>query len=231
MRLFCFAYAGGTASFYSILKPYLDSAINLDSMEYAGHGTRRKEPCYHEFTELVDDLYPRIQKAVNIEPYALMGYSMGCIAVAEILNKILVGKELPPPVHVFLAAHEPHTKSELQGFSSGEMDELVKERTLRFGGIPEQLIRNQSFWRMYLPVYRADYSMIGRYDFDTLKLKTCVPATIFYSEEDTPFADMEQWKKYFVESCNFRCFEGGHFFIQQHSREIAAIISERLLRI
>ena len=86
---------------------------------------------------------------------------------------------------MFLAAHEPHGKAELAGFDPGKKDEWVKERTLRFGGIPEKLLNNPAFWRMYLPVFRADYEMIWKYDFGKLDLRTEIPAEIFYSEEDT----------------------------------------------
>ena len=208
MRLFCFSH--GAASFFDPLKPYLETPVELTGMEYAGHGMRMKENLYRDFGELADDLYPRIREMLGggREPYALMGYSMGSISAVEVLKRILSERELPPPVHVFLAAHEPHTKGELAGFSSGESDELVRERTVRFGGVPETLINNRSFWRLYLPVYRADYSMIGRYDFDRLGLRTGIPATVFYSEEDTPFKEMEQWKKYFVGKVEFIRFDG-----------------------
>ncbi len=73
--------------------------------------------------------------------------------------------------------------------------------------------------------------MIGRYDFDRLGLRTRIPATVFYSEEDTPLREMEQWEKYFVGKIEFIRFDGNHFFIQQHYREMAEIISERLIEI
>lgn len=233
MRLFCFTYAGGAAAFFDLLKPYLDPSIELNGMEYAGHGKRMKENFYQNFRELVDDLYPRMRDILRgqDEPYALMGYSMGSISTVEVLKKILSEGEMPAPIHVFLAAHEPHTKGELRGFNSGELDDMVRERTVRFGGLPDSLIHNRSFWRLYLPVYRADYSMIGRYDFDGLGLRTEIPATVFYSEEDTPLMEMEQWKRYFIRDCGFIRFDGNHFFMQQYYREMAAAISERLLNI
>lgn len=240
MRLFCFNCAGGSTSFYNPLRTYLEPDIELTVLEYAGHGKRRKESFYRDFREMVDDLYPRIREIVrgswgsemnhenlSWESYALMGYSMGCISVVEILKKILEEKELPPPVHIFLAAHEPHTKSELRGFQSGEMDEMVMERTIRFGGLPEQLIHNRSFWRLYLPTYRADYSMIGRYNFDGLTLRTKIPATVFYSQDDTLLHDMEEWKRNFTGECEFIRFDGNHFFMLQHYQEIAKILLDR----
>lgn len=233
MRLFCFTHAGGAASFFDLLKPYLDPSIRLTGLEYAGHGKRMKEKPYLGFGELADDLYPSMKEMLcgGHEPYALMGYSMGSISAVELLKRIMSEEKLPLPLHVFLAAHEPHTKKELQGFCSEEMDDMVRERTVCFGGLPESLINNRSFWRVYMPVYRADYSMIGRYDFDKLGLRTKIPVTVFYSEEDTPRMEMEQWKKYFTGKSEFIRFDGNHFFIQQHYREIAEIISERLTEI
>ena len=222
--MFCFTYAGGNASFFEGIEKDLP-AFELVKLEYAGHGARRKEPFYGSFDELAEDLYAFFEKTYSGGEYGLFGYSMGTITLAEILKRILAdpGKKLPS--HVFLAAHEPRTKAELAGFQPDELDEWVKDRTIRFGAIPEKLIRNASFWRMYLPLFRADYSIIGKYRFEDLRLKTEIPATVFYSETDTPRAEMEEWRKYFTGSCEFFEFEGSHFFIQKHHGEMARIIT------
>lgn len=50
----------------------------------------------------------------------------------------------------------------------------------------------------------------------------------FYSETDTPRADMELWKKYFTGE--LYAFEGTHFFIQLNHEEMAGIIRDRMSR-
>ena len=227
-QVFCFTYAGGAASFFDLMAGDLRSAEWIP-LEYAGHGERRKEPFYGDFKELADDLLPRIMAARNSQPYALFGYSMGSVAAAEILGRILTEGKTEPPKCVFLAAHEPHGKAELAGFDPGKKHEWVKERTLRFGGIPEKLLNNPAFWRMYLPVFRADYEMIWKYDFGKLDLRTEIPAEIFYSQEDTPLAEMEKWRRYFTGECEFHRYEGNHFFILEHHREMAGVLRRRLL--
>ena len=151
-----------------------------------------------------DDLYARLLADGTGGAYGLLGYSMGTIAMAEILKRILDDPEIPDPVHVFLAAHEPHTKAELAGYKPDELNEWVKERTIRFGGIPEKLLKNEPFWRMYLPLYRADYTLIGKYRFEDLQFRTRIPATVFYSETDTPRKDMEGWSRFFIGLCRGR---------------------------
>ena len=226
-QLFCFTYAGGNASFFEGIEKDLP-AFDLVKPEYAGHGTRRREPFYGSFDELAEDLYARFGEDYSGGEYALFGYSMGTITLVEILKRILADPEKPRPSHIFLAAHEPRTKAELAGFRPDELDEWVKDRTIRFGAIPEKLIRNQSFWRMYLPLFRADYSIIGKYQFEDLKLETEIPATVFYSETDTPRAEIGEWGRYFTGSCEFIEFEGSHFFIQEHHKEMARIITSRM---
>ena len=228
MQLFCFTYAGGTATFFDTIENELDG-IEVVKLEYSGHGTRHREPLFYSFNDLSADIYIKLKEEYKGGTYALFGYSMGTITLVEVLKRILNDPEIGLPASVFLAAHEPHSKTELSDFSPDILsDEWVKDRTIAFGAVPEQLVNNNSFWRLYLPLYRADYCMIGNYKFEKLELKTTVPATIFYSETDTPRKEMELWRNFFIGDCEFCCFEGKHFFIQQHYKEMTGIIQKRL---
>lgn len=231
MQLFCFTFAGGSASFFDALEKCIGTSIEVVKLEYAGHGARHRERFYDSFSQLAEDLYGVIRSRYRREEsYALLGYSMGSIAAVETLREIICLNKMPPPVHMFLGAHEPHAKSELMGYGEDERDELVKARTIRFGGVPESLVDNKSFWRLYLPIYRADYTLIGSYDFQRLYLESKIPATVFYSETDTPYANMTQWKRVFIGTCKFVRYEGNHFFIQEHCQEMADVIKESLLQ-
>lgn len=229
MKLYCFSYAGGNAVFFDFLNSYIGSNIDVVKLEYAGHGKRRKEHFYTDFSELSDDMYRQIRLwNKNDEAYALFGYSMGSISVIETLKKILDNEEIAPPIHIFLAAHEPCARKELEGFDEVTLDDWIRERTIQFGGIPERLVHNKSFWRVYLPIYRADYQMIGKYDFGRISLRSRIPATVFCSESDTPYSLIKDWKRYFIGECDLIPFEGNHFFIYGHEQEIADMIMRKL---
>lgn len=229
MKLICFTYAGGSASFYNELKKELAPEIELIALEYAGHGRRHREPFYKDFFELANDMYENISSIiVENEDYALMGYSMGSISAIEVFQ-LIIKNNRKAPIHIFLAAHEPYTKKSLAKYRNKENDDLVKNRTIQFGAVPEKLIENKSFWRMYLPIYRADYFIIGKYRFEDLTLKTNIPATILYSETDTPYEIISSWNEYFIDKCDFIKYEGNHFFINTHCREIAEEIKNRLV--
>lgn len=223
-QIFCFTYAGGNASFFDEIEKDLPD-YEMVKVEYPGHGIRHREHFVSSFSELIDDIYPVVKRAYKGGGYGLFGYSMGTIVLVEILKWIMSDGAMPLPDRVFLAAHEPHSKAELVGFTECEIDDWVKERTIKFGAVPETLINNKVFWRTYLPLYRADYSLIGKYRFEDLDVKTKIPATVFYSETDTPLVEMKKWKGYFVGEVDFHCYEGTHFFIRQHHKEMARVIS------
>ena len=223
-QIFCFTYAGGNASFFDEIEKDLPD-YEMVKIEYPGHGIRHREHFVSSFSELIDDIYPVVKQAYKRGGYGLFGYSMGTIVLVEILKRIMSDGTMPLPDRVFLAAHEPHSKAELVGFTKCETDDWVKERTIKFGAVPETLMNNKVFWRTYLPLYRADYSIIGKYRFEELDVKTKIPATVFYSETDTPLIEMKKWKEHFVGEVDFHCYEGTHFFIRQHHKEIARVIS------
>lgn len=230
MQLYCLPYAGGTADFFSRLDPWFGSSIALIKLEYAGHGARHREPLYQVFSQLADDMYAAVKaRHCTGEPYALFGYSMGSIAAAEVLARILQDGIMPPPARVFLAAHGPSVKRELLRFQGDEADEWVKRRTVSMGGIPEKLLENRTFWRIYLPLYRADYTLITNYDFDKMALACDIPLTGLYGKDDLTLEEMRAWRRYFHGECEFVEFPGNHFFMTEYCRELAALMEERLL--
>ena len=229
--LFCFAYAGGTADFYKILVNALPADFNLICFDYPGHGNRHREKLCTCFEEVVEDFYPKIKDYIlsnNVKEYGLFGYSMGSITCFEIASKIYKLNEVLMPKHIFLAAHEPMDRMQLDDVKESDLDEYVKKRTIDFGAVPEKLINNKSFWRMYLPLYKADYLMIYRCHLEKIDYKLDVPLTVFYSEIDTPYDKIIKWSQLFSKECNYIKFDGPHFFINQYYEEIASLIKQQM---
>ena len=228
--LFCFPFAGGTADFYNPLEKECGSGIQFIKLEYPGHGLRRKESLCDSFEKLTSDLLPLILntlKSYEYPDYSLMGYSMGSIALFDVLRNLIECNEILKPKHIFLAAHQPSPIRTLKEIPENELDTWVKKRTIEFGGVDEKLLDNKIFWRVYLPVFKNDYKMIANYNFYASTFFTQIPATIFYSETDTPFLEMKEWDNFFKGECGYIAFSGSHFFIREHYSEMAKIIRNK----
>ncbi len=230
MKLFCFTFAGGTTAFFDDIKRELDveGDIEVISHDYPGHGKRHKEALCSSINAMARDMKGIIREEYEGDEYSLFGYSMGSIVLTEILRLILEEKDMKLPVAVFLAAHTPDSMMDMSSYNDRDLDEVVKERTLRYGEVPEKLTDNPTFWRFYLPLYRADYTNIWDYDFDKPGLRTSIPAVFFYSEEDTPYEKMREWRKYYTGDTEFKKYKGKHFFIRENYKDMAGIMKGRL---
>lgn len=228
MQLICFTYAGGTSELYGNIQIELKDMIDVIAIDYQGHGNRRKERLNTDIDSLSEDMLNQIMAKCNIEePFAFMGYSMGsivAIAVYELMKKR--GYKLP--IHIFLAAHFPETNKRYLDYMDEKMDEEIKKHIAEFGGIPSNLMNNDAFWRIYIPIYKADFHTIGTYNFEDRKPIVKTPVTFFYSESDTPLKKLKKWEDYFELGCDFFCYEGNHFFIKDNYKEISAIIKYKI---
>ena len=229
MQLFCFTYAGGTAEFYDMFNNKLNKDIEVVAFDYAGSGKRFKEPFYKDFDELSNDMYEKVKDNLNGD-YFLFGYSMGSLVLAKVLELIINKKEIPLPKCVFLNAHEPKPKSEIRDIKGDELDEIIKKHTLKFGGIPKELIKNKSFWRMYLPIYRSHFTLLHNFDFK-FNFKTSVPAVICYSESDIKREDILLWNNFFIGTVEYNGLMGNHFFIKDHTQFICDLINTKLIEV
>lgn len=202
--------------------------MDVIAIEYPGHGLRSKEPLCENMHELAEDMVSMMKLKGDLDrPYSLLGYSMGTI-VALAVYELLAKRGYRKPQNMFLAAHFPSSNSEYLRFKDAGMEKRVQEYVLEFGGIPNKVQNNATFWRVYLPIYQADFYAIGTYCFTDKKAAIDVPVVIFYAEDDTPYARMVKWKDYFGKECNFVCYNGNHFFIQAQYKNMAQVIKREI---
>lgn len=230
--VFCFSHAGGSADFFNLLEQAAPD-IDFIKLEYPGHGKRLNESLCDSIREVVEKLYPiivDIYKTKSIShsaEYGLLGYSMGSIAAFDMARYISERKEIDLPKHIFLAAHAPIARVSMNDISKSDIDEYVRQRTIEFNAVPQGLIENRAFWRVYLPIYKADYLMISGYTFEACEDISNIPTSIFFSGEDTAKEDIVKWDNYFS-TTEYYEYSGSHFFICDNYKKMAHIIAKKM---
>jgi len=231
INLFCFPYAGGSASVYSKWKPYLHPSIELKPVELAGRGRRMPDPMYKDVQEMIDDVFRLLLDEIGKTPYAFFGHSMGGMIAYELTHKV---KEhnLPLPLHVFFSGrHAPQVKSNEKEYNL-MTDEEFKTEVMGLGGTPREFFEYPELLELFLPLLKNDFKLAETQIRGSEITPLDGAITVFMGKEDDLTSEQcDGWKLQTRQLCTMYHFEGGHFFLHDETEEIVKIINSTLRRV
>lgn len=228
-KLFCFPYAGGSATVYNKWKEYLDPCIELIPVELAGRGRRIHENLYTDLPQAIEDVFKIIRNQIGQEPYALFGHSLGGLISYELAIKIRNCK-LPSPSHLFFSGKSaPGVKNKDEKIYHLMSDDLFKKEIIALGGTPPEFFEHPELLQLLLPMLKNDFKLA---ETETNNITTDpfdANITVFMGKQDefTP-EQCDAWKKHTLQVCSIHYFEGGHFFLHKEALQMANIINRNL---
>lgn len=225
LRLFCFPFAGGSATAYHRWPRLASPRLHVCGVEYPGRGTRMDEEPFMSLTGLVRHLADQIGPMLD-RPFAFFGHSMGGLVAFE-LARTLRDRGWPAPVHLFISAaaepgRPPHRTALYRASDEEVVDELVK-----LGGTPPELLADRELMSMTARVLRADYTALGTYEFRRAA-PLAVPMTVLGGRADpiTAPAELRGWQAQTVAGCRFRMFPGDHFYLHGAAADILRTVED-----
>ena len=229
MKIICIPYAGGTAEIFDDLQKYLADGYQICSIEYAGHGSRKQEPYYESFDEMVFDAACQINELLKKEDpkeaYILFGYSMGTIVEYELYAKNLLIKK---PSGIVLGCHEPpDVKWAAAGYYMLS-DEAFLDHMRKLGGLPgceEEMLANRFFRKLVFEPIRKDYELLADYTFGIYTVLEA-PVKIIFSPNDIDPEKMTGWGKFLRDDAELIPMGSSHFLIREVPEQVAAVLSE-----
>lgn len=223
-KLFCIPYAGSSAMLYSKWRSSLNENVELIPLELAGRGRRFSEPFYTSFDEAVEDLYNEVKK-YDLDDYAILGHSMGSWLAVELAYRL----EEKPPQKMFLAGNWPPHMQRIEAELHKMCDEEFKNEILRVGGTPKELFENKEILEFFMPILRADYTILEKYNGpNNLKKITEEIVILNGIEDDVTKEELRGWQSYTNSKFDIYEFEGGHFFINEKSKEVIDLINKKM---
>jgi medium-chain acyl-[acyl-carrier-protein] hydrolase len=228
VKLFCFPFAGGSASYYLKWKKNIHPSIEVCSVELAGRGARMRDDFYRSTDAMVDDLCEKILKQINGTPYAMFGHSLGGIT-SFLLAKKLKENNYKEPVHLFISGRNPPhiPRVESQRFHI-LADNVFKEKVLNLGGIPQDIAAYPELLDFFLPIMKNDFALNDYFMEITASPLNC-NISVFKGEADDLATKCELWNSYTTGNFVSHSFEGGHFFINEHTNKIIDLVNTSLL--
>ncbi len=215
---------------YNTWKKHLHHSIELYPIELAGRGKRFSEPLYGSFEEAVEDIYRCVNEGLDDSDYAIFGHSMGSLLAVELLHK-LKQSEHRAPIHAFFSGrYPPHIKKEEEAIHTLPDEEFTNE-IFKLGGTSKELMESDELLELFIPILKADYRILDGYTYDHGTGKFDCGITVFSGIDDSEIeqGELSQWQAYTEKTCKIYEFQGGHFFINEHSRSIVEIINSTLL--
>jgi medium-chain acyl-[acyl-carrier-protein] hydrolase len=230
LRLFCFPYAGGSASIFRDWAESLPATVEVCAVQLPGRGSRMLEPAITRMPRLIKALAPAILPYLD-KPFAFFGHSMGT-AISLELARYLRRKSKVEPVHLFVSGgRAPQLYvEELPTYNLPEAEFLKELR--RLNGTPAEILEHPELMRLLLPVLRADFELIQTYVYTSGKPLTC-PITAFGGtlDKDVGLRRLQAWRAQTAADFSLRMIPGDHFFIHASRKRLLATLSKELDKI
>jgi surfactin synthase thioesterase subunit len=136
---------------------------------------------------------------------------------------------MDPPVHLYVsAARAPQVPDPEPPIHRLPEPRLI-DKLRAMNGTPEEMLRDRDAIALYLPIVRADFSLIETYIHQTEPPLDC-PLTVFGGERDeTVNKDaLVPWQSQTRRDFSLEMFSGDHFFIQHSRAELLTVLTQQL---
>ena len=227
-NLICFPHAGGSKFSYNRFIGVASGGLNIIPVELPGRGARIHEKLIENAYHMVDDVFEQIEPKIALDvPYAIYGHSMGAL-IGYLITRRIARESMPMPIHLFFSgAKPPFTLEEEPPVHLFKREELI-DQLRRLGGIPDRILNNENLIRFLEPIVRADFRVIRTYQHHPEQPFNVPITVIIGTHENISRQQALLWQKETVKKTEVKFFEGDHFFIFDHAKEIMKLVDQRI---
>jgi medium-chain acyl-[acyl-carrier-protein] hydrolase len=227
MRLICFPDAGGAPELFRKWSAVECETLQVVPCGLPGQGRRLFERACLEWDALVEDVYLRLEKALQ-DPHAFYGHCFGAQLAYEMTRR--VARQLPGRTrHLFVAGCRS-PDSEYLGPVRRHLDDLEFAQAMRdTGDSPIEVLDNQRLLDLLMPGIRA-YSRLCEVWMGSDETQLEVPLTAFCGSADVTDGreSMQRWRRYTRGDFELIELPGGHRFIDLQWERVSELVKTRL---
>ena len=230
LQLFCFPYAGGSASAFKLWADALTEDIELCVIQMPGREERLGEKLITDMSILVDTLAKEIT-TFSDRPFAFFGHSMGAIVAYETALRLRY-IEASQPVHLFLSSRAaPHMQDKSSPLRFLDDATFIDSLHRTYGAVPEVIRQSEELKKVFLPILRADVELLETYAEEASEPLHC-PITALGGTSDPAIskAMLTGWRTRTKSEFMQYEFPGEHFYINSKREEVITSIIDDLSR-
>ena len=232
IRLFCLPHAGAGTSAYNLWKRFLPATIEVCPIQIPGRESRLSEACVTDCTTLIESITLALTAHLD-KPYAIFGHSMGALLALD-LAQSLRAHGLRSPSHLFVSGRNAtHVPMKHGSIHKMEDEDFLAALATRYGGLPQEILDTPELLELYLPILRADLTLLETHRYQPLGPLDC-PVSAFCGKDDAnvSVAGLEAWGEHTSSTFETKWFDGGHFYLSGPSRAtLLDLVAARLAAI
>lgn len=230
LHLYCLPHSGASAMIYARWRRLLPSWLEVRPLELPGRGRRIGEPPMTDLPALAARLAGELVRDTatgSDAPYALFGHSLGGLVAFEMAHELRRLGARPPRMLFASAAAAPSRRDDGRWAEPLDDAGLIAEMR-RLSGTPEEVFGERDLLEMTLPVLRADFLMVGRYEHRRRPPLDCPIAAFGGRHDDVPEEALLAWREETLGSFSLTMLDGDHFFIRGCEDELLGHLLDRL---
>lgn len=219
-----FPHAGGAALAYRATGTAL-AAAGADAyvMQYPQRGDRLTHPAPTTVGELAADLFDG-GSWDRLGPLRLFGHCMGAVVAFE-FAKVAQQRGVEVSALWVSASEAPSAVAASPSLPMAQ-SEIIAEM-VDLGGTDPQLLEDEDFVELLLMAVRADYAAFNRYSCDDDVRIDADIHTLGGSRDHRISENMlRRWESHTTGAFTCSIFDGGHFYINEHTADVAELIHE-----
>nr|WP_247655372.1 alpha/beta fold hydrolase [Pseudoalteromonas sp. MMG007] len=227
MRLFCFPYAGGSATAFVPWVRHLPKDVEVVLLQPPGRGSRFSEVAHEDMLSLTSEILAE-QNFITEVPYVFFGHSLGSRVAFEVARELQYRRLLAPLHFIASGSRAPHLAEKLESIHNLSDWEFAKKLE-DLNGTPKEILHNKELMQLVLPSLRADFRIAESHVAKPEPL-SC-PITVFYGIEDdaVTIEKVNAWQELSKFTINTIAFKGGHFFINEAKNQVLTTLTDILV--
>ena len=232
LKMFCFPYAGGTASVYRNWAGVLPPKVQVIPVEFPGRGARFWESPIVSMPSLIEALAEAIIPLLD-KPFAFFGHSMGAVIAFELARRLHREYDRRPQALFPSGRRAPQIPDTGPITYDLPKNEFVEELR-RIGGTPKEVLEHVELLEIMIPLLRADFQLIQTYEYIPGDPLRCPIIAYGGLDDDEETRDLLwEWKEQTGFRFKLQMMEGDHFFLQSSetlllkslARELSEVIA------
>ncbi|HXR64805.1 MAG TPA: alpha/beta fold hydrolase [Ktedonobacteraceae bacterium] len=226
IRLFCFPYAGGSASIFRTWHQHLPQEVEVCPVQLPGREGRLSDRPFSDLHLLIDELVIALSPFLDM-PYAFFGHSMGALVSFELTRYLQRVRSHPLPAHLFVSGRRAPQIPGSDPPTSSRSDADFIEELRRLKGTPELVLQNKELLTLLLPILRADFQLCETYTYrDDDPLRCSITAFGGLYDTEVPSPMIAAWREQTSLAFKHRFFDGDHFFLHKEQKALLTAIAQ-----